>query len=616
MRRAVRPLQSLRVRVVAAFVVAIAAMFGAQTFLLLQNAAVSSSLTRITDGYLPMARFVAQLDRDRQRVANDLRRLTDDRPRPVASSPAHFYTEQLATTLARGREAATRAQSTPGLPADERAVFNKILTQFELIEQLFRDYQAGSQEVFALHEAGRRDEAAAQAKQLVHAGNALGEEVEKLDRLVNTRIRRLAAETEAAQGRATAIAGALTGGAALLGLGLLAAVLYALAPVSRLTAQVQAVAAGDYSGRLQVGGASELAVLADEINAMAEAIATRDRALVERAEELNRLSRYLGSVLDSLGDALLVVEGAVVTRANPAARARWGAIEGAAPPEPLSRVTAEGARASELHDAGGRLHEVRVTPFGEAGRVITVADITEQTAAKARLARSERLALVGQMLAQITHEVRNPLNALSLNAELLGEELGDLDPAHHTEAWELHAMIAREIERLTAVTGHYLQLARRPPAQLAPEDPGVLVSDVVRLLEPEFAQAGARLEVALEAVPVGLVDGNQLRQALLNVLRNALQAEAGHVRLTGGLREGVLLIAVHDDGRGMSPEEIARATDPFFSTKASGTGLGLAITRQILEDHDGAVELCPGEGGVGTTVTLTLPWRTAEETAA
>ena len=101
----------------------------------------------------------------------------------------------------------------------------------------------------------------------------------------------------------------------------------------------------------------------------------------------------------------------------------------------------------------------------DQGVLVVVADVTEQARAKERLARSERLALIGQMLAQITHEVRNPLNALSLNAEMLGDELVGLDPDRRTESWEILDVVAGEIERLTAVTGHYLQLARRPPAE-------------------------------------------------------------------------------------------------------------------------------------------------------
>jgi len=200
---------------------------------------------------------------------------------------------------------------------------------------------------------------------------------------------------------------------------------------------------------------------------------------------------------------------------------------------------------------------------------------------------------------------------LSLNAEMLSEELGRLDPNRRTEAWALLETVSGEIERLTAVTAHYLQLARRPVARLAPEQLGDIVHDVVRLVHAELEQAGVRLDVALDDVPAQLVDGNQLRQALLNVLRNAVEAHARRLRLALSLEGDEVHIALTDDGPGMTAEEIGRAFDPFFSTKASGTGLGLAITRQILEDHEGTVRVSsvPGEG---TTFVLVLPVRPSE----
>jgi signal transduction histidine kinase len=214
------------------------------------------------------------------------------------------------------------------------------------------------------------------------------------------------------------------------------------------------------------------------------------------------------------------------------------------------------------------------------------------------------------MLAQITHEVRNPLNALSLNAELLADELEAMDPEQQTESWDLLATVSREIGRLTDVTAHYLQLARRPQARLGPEDLGSLVADVKRLLDAELSQRKVRIQIDPNPVPPQLVDGNQVRQALLNVLRNAVESGAHELTLAVVHDDAEIHLVLRDDGPGMTPEEAERAFDPFFSTRASGTGLGLAITKQILEDHDGTVRLTsvPGQG---TTVVLAFPDRPA-----
>jgi signal transduction histidine kinase len=347
-------------------------------------------------------------------------------------------------------------------------------------------------------------------------------------------------------------------------------------------------------------------MLAAEFNTMARTIEGRDRTLVERADELNRLSRYLASVLDSLEDALIVVEDERVTRANPAAQRLWGASSDSPAPEPVAMLLDQPGRHEQTAD--GHIYEIRVTPFGQNGAVVVSADVTEQTHTRTRLARSERLALIGQMLAQITHEVRNPLNALSLNNEMLADEVAALDPTRRSEAWVLLDMVSNEIERLTALTGHYLQLARRPPAQLEPHDLGALVTEVVRLLTPELEARGVELEVEVESMPPQLVDGNQMRQALLNVVRNATEVDAKKLVLAAHRSGGDVHLALTDDGPGMTAEQADRATDPFYSSKADGTGLGLAITKQILEDHDGTVRIESQIGG-GTTITLLLPDR-------
>lgn len=222
-----------------------------------------------------------------------------------------------------------------------------------------------------------------------------------------------------------------------------------------------------------------------------------------------------------------------------------------------------------------------------------------------RLARAERLALVGQMLAQITHEVRNPLNAMSLNAELLAEDLDALPDDRRAEALAMLGTVRSEITRLERTTEHYLVLARRPAPTLEPRDIGALVRGVAALLDEQLRRDGVELELDVPDLPPVEVDDNQLRQALLNVVRNASEAAAAIIRFEVRLVDGDLFIAVCDDGEGLSDEDAARAFDPFFTTKASGSGLGLAITRQILEDHGGSVALEPVD--VGTRLVLRLP---------
>lgn len=608
-----RPLSSIRFRIVAAFLAATTTLLSAQVLLMVQYRGVSESQALVTEGYLPLALTVDRMEGDQQRVDTDIQRLLREERRPGtgAQSPALLYSDRLRAQLDEARIHSRQATQMATDPT-EVAALTKAGVHLDRIDALFGGWQQGARRLVEVSEAGDKEAASALAEPLRRDARMLAEEIEQLSQLVEGRITRLTAETDAKRERANAVAGALAAVALLLSFVLMGAVLFALRPIARLTSEVQRLAAGDYSGRVEVRGADEIAILAGEFDRMVEALQLRDRRLVERAEQLDRLSRYLGSVLDSLEDGLFVVEAGVVTLANPAAVRLWGVAPDAPPPEAV-RAWVEQPGFQE-HREGGADYEVRTTPFGDNGVVVVTSDVTEQRRALDGLARSERLALVGQMLAQIVHEVRNPLNAMSLNAEMLAEEVERLDPAHRTDARDLLGTVSGEIERLTAVTAHYLQLARRPPARLAPEDLPALVQDVARLLQAELGQGGVTLQVDCVDPGPQLVDGNQVRQALLNVVRNAVEAGAHHLRLSVRAEAGELRLALTDDGPGMTAEEIDRAFDPFFSTKATGTGLGLAITRQILEDHGGSVRV-DSRPGAGATVTLALPARPAAAAA-
>ncbi len=599
-------LGSIRFRVVAAFVLAAAAMLLAMGFQATQARRVSERHALITEGYLPIAHDIDALSLYQERVDNDIARLLQQQRRPGvgAASSAAIYTDKLRMNIDEARVHVARAQ-TLARDARDQAVLRKVGTQLDQVEALFERWDNLSREVVTLLEQGRRDEASERLGPLKLDAERLAVEIETLSSQVGGRIGALAHEADAMRARADVITALLAALGLAVSAGGIAAVLVALRPIAELTTQVQRLAAGDYSGAVRVSGSDEVAVLAAEFNAMVGALRLRDRTLVERAQQLDVLTRYLGSVLDSLEDGLFVVEDGRVTRANPAAKATWDACEdGPVPPALAPAVARPGRR--EIRAPDGSLHEVRVARFGERGAIVVSADVTEQKRAQDRLARSERLALIGQMLAQITHEVRNPLNALSLNAELLSDELAALDPDRTTEAWAVLATVSGEIERLTRVTEHYLALARRPRARLGPVDFGALVDDVIRLLKAELDQRGVRLEVRREPFGPCLADGNQVRQAILNVVRNATEAGATALELTLSATPDAVRITLRDDGPGMSAEEVERASDPFFSTKPAGTGLGLAITRQILEDHGGALEVhsAPGEG---TRITLILP---------
>lgn len=239
------------------------------------------------------------------------------------------------------------------------------------------------------------------------------------------------------------------------------------------------------------------------------------------------------------------------------------------------------------------------------------------SAQQKELIHQERLATVGRMSAQITHELRNPLSSIGLNSELLMEEL---EQSRGTEeARNLLLSIIEEVERLREITEEYLQFARPPRPEPAPTDLNHIAGELLEFVRSEMEQSGvrARLDADRAARPA-LVDPNQLRAALLNLLRNAREAleprGGGHVVVRVRTLGSHATVEVTDDGPGMSPEAMEHLFEPFFSTKEQGTGLGLSLVRQIVESQGGTVTV-RSEPGRGTTVRLELPLAPASPAA-
>ncbi len=232
--------------------------------------------------------------------------------------------------------------------------------------------------------------------------------------------------------------------------------------------------------------------------------------------------------------------------------------------------------------------------------------------ANAELLSSERLAAIGKMAAQVTHEVRNPLSSLALNVELLEEELGE----RGGEASALLLAVKLEVERLTQLTEKYLSLARRSRPDFQEEDLGVVVSDAVTSTQAELGQHKIRTELDIEAgLPSACLDETQIRQVMLNLIRNAREAMTEGGELSIGVRKlgasaepEILEISVADSGGGMDETTREHLFEPFFTTKGHGNGLGLAITQEIVEAHGGKIR-CERQEPRGTRFVIELPTR-------
>ena len=267
----------------------------------------------------------------------------------------------------------------------------------------------------------------------------------------------------------------------------------------------------------------------------------------------------------------------------------------------------EAARRVAAGDYASRIAEAGPTEVKDLARELnSMAHAVEER--ERELVRSERLAAVGKMAAMITHEVRNPLSSIGLNTELLEEELGE---GASSDARQLCRAIHREVDRLTAITEEYLAFARLPKPKIAKEPVNALAGQLAKFVREDLAARHVELQLELApSEPMALIDAAQLRQCLINLVRNAADAViakgGGRVMLRTKQVGGRVVIEVEDEGTGIAPDVLPRMFDPFFSTKEGGSGLGLALTQQIVKDHGGDVAVASTLGR-GTTFTVSVP---------
>lgn len=369
-----------------------------------------------------------------------------------------------------------------------------------------------------------------------------------------------------------------------------------------------------------------------------------NRELQENLKEKATLQSYLSHILEGLSVGVIVsdLEGSI-TLANRAARdllelqedvmgkcvveelSRRVPLEDlrtlTSPPKGKEVVTTECCRKTGRGDAlylTLRSHPLLDTSGVELGLLITVEDLTELRSMEEEVSRSQRLAAMGEMAASIVHEVRNPLGSVQLFVSLMAQE----DSAQNRE--EIMHQIHSAIGAVDHILANLLTFARPHKPRLSKMNPFPLLEECFEFVRPLAQQQGIRIALATsEDIPEVEVDRDLLKQALLNVLLNAVQAmpNGGEMKalisrtnnpLRGwegsedqGLSQWVE-IRVDDTGEGISLDVLPSIFDPFFTTRSDGTGLGLAIVHNILKAHGGSVKV-GSEPGEGTCVLLRIP---------
>jgi len=235
-------------------------------------------------------------------------------------------------------------------------------------------------------------------------------------------------------------------------------------------------------------------------------------------------------------------------------------------------------------------------------------DMTKQIKMQEHIAQSERLATIGQMAAKIAHEIRNPLSSISLNAELLEDELYS-NQLNKEETKVLLGSIMSEVDRLANLTNEYLQFSRLPRLQNGEHDICKLIQNLISFIGTEIKTNKIELNVQLPDMPLFLnIDKDQIHRVLLNLLRNSIEVlqNGGLISLSVIEENSHVEIVLGDTGTGIPKQEIEKVFRPFYTTKNLGTGLGLPISKQIIEEHGGTIQYLDDEK-IGANFLITLP---------
>ena len=353
------------------------------------------------------------------------------------------------------------------------------------------------------------------------------------------------------------------------------------------------------------------------------------RNLAILARRLDRERHLTETVLETLREGVLVLEeDGRVAYANPAALAMTGLGPEATagdeaprfPPElaaALEPGVGAAAQTREIEVAYPEPRILRVHLAGAEGpvqgkplRVAVLADVSSERVATEDRVESERIDSIMTLAAGVAHEIGNPLNALTLHLHVLRKRLGALG-AEAAPCLGTVDILEGEVRRLDGIVRDFLGAVRPVRPNLAETQLLEVVAGALALLKDQMEQLGVRATVDVAGeIPAVLADRDQVRQALFNVLKNALEAmdRGGELTVRARSEDDWVVLEVADTGVGIPADKLTRVFDAYYTTKRDGSGLGLLIVLRILRAQGGRVDIA-SEPGKGTTVTLRFPQR-------
>ena len=399
-------------------------------------------------------------------------------------------------------------------------------------------------------------------------------------------------------------------------------------PVQALAEGTRTLAGGDYGHRIEMRATDELGQLIESFNSMAEQLEQQRDALTDsnrQTEEVNhRLAderAYLSRILESVSTGILACTDQLeLLSINRAALRILQLTE-----EPAQGTRLDEVLVGDLGPIGGYLRELRrreprprevsLSRGGEIlyleisaarmtsleksiGWVVAIEDSTQ-------LMRAQKLAAWSEAARRIAHEIKNPLTPIRLSADRIRKKFqaGDADVAQAVD--DGCRTIVNSVTELQSMVDEFSRFARMPAVNLRMSDVTAILREAVQLYTE--VKPGVTLEADITDGLQAVVDPDQIRRAVINLLDNAIEAtDEGSVRLYARLRGKLLRIEVSDTGRGVPAADRERLFLPYYSTKEKGTGLGLAIVHRIVKDHDGHITVHPNQPR-GTRLEIEIP---------
>jgi signal transduction histidine kinase len=399
-----------------------------------------------------------------------------------------------------------------------------------------------------------------------------------------------------------------------------------LRPLESISLSVERMALGELPAPVRVSRSDEWGILTSKLNLLGERIRGEKAAFVALKENLDQL---LGNLADGLmffdqQDRLVLATPAVARFMNKPADQilRQTPVEIFSDDDELSRLlrSAFASRKSvsaQMVEGSGGEHRGAVAvslAFVEeqeapVATLVTLRDAETRAQLENQIDTAAKLAAIGRLTAGVAHEVRNPLNAMILQLEVLkaklGEQVGDVTPQLE--------ILGSEIRRLDRVVRTFLDFTRPVEIHPAETDVEALIEDVFRSAEPEAARNQVRLVLERNGPSKVRVDRDLMKQALLNLVLNGCQAmpSGGDLKVSTRTRARQVEIEIADQGVGISPESRSRVFSLYYTTKPSGSGMGLAMSYRIVQLHDGTLDFS-SEVNHGTVFRLALPRLTGQ----